>query len=83
MSKRKYIYFAEIERFGYTLQVIALTKEEAEEAMKEEYIRAFIDANGYDPREDEDDYISGETYWEVFLDELHIEKRELNKVEWN
>ena len=83
MNKRKYVYFAEIDRFGYTLQVISLTKEEAEEAMKAEYIRVFTKENGYDPREDNEDCGNGQTYWETFLDELHVEKRELNMVKWN
>ena len=83
MGKRKYVYFTEIERFGYIWQVISLTKEEAERAIKEKYIKIFTKENGYDPRDNDEDCGNGQTYWETFLDELIIEKRELNTVKWN
>ena len=81
MAKRKYIYFCEIERFGYTLQVIGLTEKEARDAMIEEYVRVFQEENGEHPNESikYDD----RTYMDIFLDELFVDKRELGKVEWN
>ena len=79
MAKRKYIYFAEIERFGYMLQCVGLSAEEVKQAMIDEYIKTFKNCNdGIDPR-DED---MKEDYYDVFLEELWIEKREINKVEW-
>lgn len=81
MAKRKYVYFSEMERFGYTLQVIALTEEEAKQAMIDEYIKAFKKDNFCDPRECHRE--SGETYFDTFLDELYVEKREFGKVYWD
>ena len=51
MAKRKYIYFCEVERFGYTLQCIALTEKECKRAMIDEYVRAYKQQNGTDPEE--------------------------------
>lgn len=82
MANRKYIYFAEIERFGYTLQCIGFTEEEVRENLINEYIKAYTRINGIDPREDEETDYFGENYFKTFLDELNIEKRELGKVEW-
>lgn len=83
MGKRKYIYFAEVERFGYTLQCVGLSEEEVREAMINEYVRAYKQRNGTDPRdEDEIDPRWGNHYFTTFLDELYVDKREINKVEW-
>jgi hypothetical protein len=49
--ERKYIYFSEIERFGYTLQCIALTEEECKKAMVAEYVKVYKRENGTDPEE--------------------------------
>ena len=78
MANRKYIYFCEVEKFGYMLQVIALTKE----AITKEYIKAFTANNGTSPKRVKTDY-SNRTYYDVFMDELNIERRELGKVVWN
>ena len=51
MAKRKYIYFSEIERFGYTLQCIALTEEECRKAMIDEYVKTYKYENKTDPKE--------------------------------
>lgn len=85
------VWFCEIERFGYTLQVIGRTKEEAKEAIIKEYVRAYKQQNdGADPQQayllkqsgsEEYDSIDAE-YFETFLDELYIEKREFGKVKW-
>ena len=76
-SVGKSYYFAESERFGYTLHCVGATEKEVEQAMIEAYVNAYKDENGFDPREEEfDDY-------ETFLDELYIEKREYGKVYWD
>ena len=85
MAKRKYIYFCEVERFGYTLQVIELTEEAARQAIINEYVSTYIKINGFDPRIKEKfpSYEDDENNdFEVFINELNIEKRELGKVEW-
>lgn len=40
------VWMMELDRFGYTLRVMGRTKEEAEDAMREEYIRAYAKFNG-------------------------------------
>ena len=85
------VWFCETERFGYTLQVIGRTKEEAKEAIIKEYVRAYKKQNdGADPQQayllrqsgsEEYDFIDAD-YFETFLDELYIEEREFGKVEW-
>ena len=82
MANRKYIYFCEVEKFGYMCQVIALTKEEVKEAITTEYIKAFTANNGTSPKRVKTDY-NNRTYYDVFMDELNIERRELGKVVWN
>ena len=51
MAKRKYVYFGEVERFGYTLQCIASSEEECREAMINEYVTAYIRRNDANPKE--------------------------------
>lgn len=83
MAKRKYIYFAEVDRFGYTLQCIGLTEEEVREAMINEYIETYkARNNGCDPRDEDEVDEYGDHYYTVFLDELYVAKRERGKVEW-
>lgn len=83
MEKRKWIYFAEIERFGYTLQCIGLSEEEVRETMIKEYIETYMSRNGVDPRDEDEVDRYGNHYYSTFLEELYVEKRELNKVIWN
>ena len=83
MAARKYIYFCETDRFGYTLQVIGRTEEEAKQAMINEYLKTYRRLNGTDPSEDYWNYAyDEESYLDVFLEELNVEKREFGKVEW-
>ena len=87
----KTVWFCEIERFGYTLQVIGRTKEVVREAMIKEYVRAYKrQNNGADPQKayllkksgsSEYDSVDAD-YFETFLDELYVEEREFGKVEW-
>lgn len=51
MAKRKYVYFSEIDRFGYNLQCIALTEKDCKRAMIDEYVKAYKRENGTDPEE--------------------------------
>lgn len=74
------IWFSEIERFGYTLQCIGNSEKEVLDAMIDEYIKTYKKRNGVDPSVEED--ADDKEYYEVFLEELCIEKRELGKVEW-
>lgn len=80
MAKRKYVYYAEIERFGYTLSTIALTEKEAKDAITEEYIKAFKDENGEHPNKSI--AYGNRTYMDIFNDELFVTKRELGSVSW-
>lgn len=45
------VWMMELDRFGYTLRVMGRTKEESEDAMREEYIRAYAKVNGLDESE--------------------------------
>ena len=81
MTKRKYVYYAEIERFGYTLSTIALTEKEAKNAITEEYIKAFKDENGEHPNKSI--AFDNRTYMDIFNDELFVTKRELGNVVWS
>lgn len=74
------IWFSEIERFGYTLQCIGNSEKEVLDAMINEYIKVYKKRNGVDPSVEGD--ADDKEYYEVFLEELCIEKRELGKVEW-
>lgn len=101
MANRKYIYFSEMDRFGYTLHCISLTEKECREAMIAEYIRRYKYATDVDPKEayewmqaneGKEDIEELDEFYEFkdaaedfgdFLEELYIDKRELNKVEWD
>lgn len=80
MAKRKYVYYAEIERFGYTLNVIGLTEEEARDAITKEYVDAFKKENGKHPSKSI--AYGDRTYMDIFNDELCVTKREFGKVAW-
>lgn len=92
MSEMKYVYYGEIERFGYTLQCFGRTEEEVRNALIEEYVESYKKRNnGSDPRkayelmqEESDDYdLCDALYYETFLDELYIDRKELGHVEWS
>ena len=92
MSERKYVYYGEIERFGYTLQCFGRTEEEVRNALIEEYVKSYKKRNnGADPRKayelmqkESDDYDEDDAlYYETFLDELYIDKQEFGHVKWN
>lgn len=78
MAQLKYIYFCEIDRFGYTLQAIGLTEREARQAIIDEYIKTYIKNNGINPRTDPD----GRYDYNVFINELYVDKREIGAVVW-
>ena len=80
MAKRKYVYYAEIERFGYTLSTIALTEEEARDAITKEYVDSFKKENGKHPSKSI--AYGDRTYMDIFNDELCVTKREFGKVAW-
>ena len=92
MAARKYVYFGEVDRFGYMLECIDTSEEKVRNALIEEYIRVYKQRNGSDPREafelresgaDEDEYDNVDAeYYEHFLGDLVIQKRELGEVEW-
>ena len=76
------VWLCEMDRFGYTLQVVGRTEKEAKEAMTAEYIKAFKNANdGEDPSEVE--YNDSETYFDCFMEELYATEMEFGVVEWN
>lgn len=77
------MWLGQLDRFGYTLTVLESTKQKAIDAIMASYEKAFIDINGFDPREEEND--RGWTN-NSFYDEAKecIELRELKRgsVEW-
>lgn len=91
MAARKYIYFGEIYRFGYTLHCIDTSEEKVRNALIEEYVKTYKKCNdGADPKSEyelkesgSDEYNSDDAeYYEAFLDDLCIQKRKLGEVEW-
>lgn len=47
-EKKNGVWKMELDRFGYTLVVMGKTAEECENAMREEYIKAYADLNELD-----------------------------------
>lgn len=93
MAARKYVYFSEIERFGYTLRCIGRTEDEVRNAMIEEYVKNYKATNdGADPRkayeliksgvDETDEYEIDASYYETFLEELYVDKVEFGNVKW-
>ena len=91
MAARKYIYFGEIYRFGYTLHCIDTSEEKVRNALIEEYVKTYKQRNcGSDPRKayelresGADDYDEEDAeYYKTFLDELYIQRREFGEVYW-
>lgn len=78
------VWYAELERFGYTLQVVAGTEKEAKDALLAEYIKAFKRYNdGEDPRKCTEMYGEDRTYYEIAEEEIYATFMEFGKVEWN
>lgn len=71
------IYYGRSERFGYTMHCIGTSSKEVKQALINEYIKAYKQYNGVDPRKD------GTDYYKIFLRELYIECRETGKVYWD
>lgn len=81
---RKYVYMGTLYRFGYDLTVVETTEEKAINAIKESYIKAFIDINGFHPDDEESDRwcADGKTWLEEAVSDIEITKMALGEVEW-
>lgn len=84
-KKEKTIYVGTLYRFGYNLTAVGYSEEEVKELLMEEYIKAFIEWNGTDPREDESDSRwadEGQTFYDVALEDIEFMELTPHKVEW-
>lgn len=78
------VWYAELERFGYTLQTVAGTEKEAKDALLAEYIKAFKRYNdGQDPRRYKEFFVEDRTCYEIAEEEIYTTFMEFGKVEWN
>ena len=77
----KKVYIARVYKFGYDLVAVSTTEDGAKDAIMKEYVRAYKDINGVDPREDIDEIFGGSLYDNTLMD---IEVREYTPgvVEW-
>lgn len=85
MAKAKNsVWYGELDRFGYVLKVIGRTEEEVREALSKEYIKAYEDINGCDPREDLTYYHDDEqTYYDNAMEDINVWEATFGKVEWD
>lgn len=75
------VWFGELDRFGYVLQVVGRTEKEARDALIAEYVRVYKDINnGSDPRKDE--WYDGESYYDNAIEDMNITEMAFGKVEW-
>ena len=85
MAKQKEtVWVAQLERFDYTLVAVGKTEKEAREAILKEYIKAFTDLNGEDPRETvaEEYGYDTTTFYDIAEEELFAEEVKFGEVKW-
>lgn len=84
MANRKYMYIGTLYRFGYDLTVVETTEEKAINAIKESYIKAFINQNGVHPDDEESEryFADGRTWLEDAVADIEITKMTIGEVEW-
>lgn len=84
MANRKYMYIGTLYRFGYDLTVVETTEEKAINAIKESYIKAFINQNGVHPDDEESGryFADGRTWLEDAIADIEITKMTIGEVEW-
>ncbi len=73
MEKMKKIYIGTLYRFGYDLQVVALTEAEVKKALKAEYMKAYKEINGCNPSIEEKEHM---------IEDIEIWEAEIGKIEW-
>lgn len=74
------VFIASIERFGYILQAVGQTKQQAENALLAAYFETYKDTNGINP--DEDWVDNSDTYYYLAKREMFTREVEFGKVEW-
>ena len=81
-GKKNGVWYASIDRFGYSLETVAKTKDEAVLALMEAYRDAFKNQNnGMDPTEEQGRYGTG-SYYEEALDDVVVRFMPFCEVEW-
>lgn len=73
------LYYARIDRFGYTMSVVGKTKEEAETALLKEYCKRFAQCNN-GKKPDKMLFCDGMTYLDCAKEEICAEEIEIGKV---
>lgn len=77
------MWFAQLDRFGYTLTVIEKTRQKAIDALMTEYEKAFININGFNPKDETNDRGYTElSYYDEARSDIEIMKLISGKVEW-
>lgn len=77
------MWFATLERFGYTLTVIEKTRQGAIDALMAEYEKAFIDINGFSPKDEINDRgFTDLSYYDEARSDVEITKLTSGHVEW-
>ena len=77
----KKVYLATLDRFGYTLQVVARSEEEAKTQLMAEYLKTYLKWNGgSDPREEPNRW--GGTDYTNAEEDIEVTEMTFGKVEW-
>lgn len=79
---KKSVWIGELERFGYNLVAVGATEEEVRKALSREYIRAYKDINGCDPRKEALNYIGTVSYYDNAMEDIYIRELKYGEVEW-
>lgn len=75
--------YAELDRFGYTLSVIADTEEKAVNALMTEYEKAYENINGTSPHDEICDYVGGDvTFYDNAKEDIVITGYTKGVVTW-
>ena len=78
------VWYGELDRFGYVLKTVGATEKEVRDALSKEYIRAYKDINGTDPRKDLTYYYNDEsTYYDSAMEEMSVWEMTFGEVEWD
>ena len=77
------MWIATLNRFGYTLTVIEKTRQKAIDALMAEYEKAFININGFNPKDEINDRgYTDLSFYDEARNDIEIMKLTSGKVEW-
>lgn len=77
------MWFAQLDRFGYTLTVIESSRQRAIDALMSEYETAFINQNHFSPRDEINDRgWTNNSFYDEARNDIVIYKLTRGNVEW-